>query len=76
MRMDADLSTKILRLKLALLAGEVMTPLRAWDRWRMAFNTYHRSIHSLRHNRGLNIKSKLVKDETTGARHSIHWIEK
>jgi hypothetical protein len=67
--------TKINRLKDALLSGQVMTPLRAWEMWYMSSSTYHREIWELRNVRKLSIKSDTVK-AANGIRHSIHWIEK
>jgi hypothetical protein len=68
-------STKIDRLRDALLSGHVMSPLRAWDMWYMSSSTYHREIWELRNKRGMQIKSDSVT-ATNGVRHSIHWIEK
>ena len=65
--------SKITLLKQALLNGEVTTPLLAWNRWRMAHNTYHRSIHSLRHGKdAMKIASTIVEND--GVRHSKHWV--
>lgn len=65
--------TKIKQLKSALLRGEVMTPLRAWERFGMAHNTYHRSIWSLKNAQKMPIKSRLTEEK--GASHSMHWLE-
>lgn len=69
-------NSKINELKQALLAGDVLTPLRAWDRWRMAHNTYHRSIWALKHNHGLPIRSMKLRDEGSDVTHSYHWLER
>lgn len=68
----ADTKTKIGKLRTALLSGQVTSPLRAWKWWRMAHNTYHRCIWSLRHTEGLDIRARTVEDG--GARYSMHWI--
>lgn len=67
-----DTQSKIAQLEADLRSGQVMTPLTAWSRYHMAHNTYHRSIHSLKHRKGLPIKSRLIDEG--GVRHSEHWI--
>jgi hypothetical protein len=66
--------TKIGLLRAALLAGDVLTPLAAWERFRMNSSTYHRCIWELFHKERLAVESKIVT-EVNGIRHSVHWIE-
>jgi len=66
--------TKIAKLKQALKAGDILTPERAYRRFHMAHNTYHRSIYALRHHEGLPIRAHITV-ERNGVRHSIHWLE-
>lgn len=57
----------------ALVAGEPLSPLHAWERWRMNSSTYHRCIWEFTHREGLAVHSHLVT-EPNGVRHSVHWI--
>lgn len=66
-------ATKIGMLRAALLAGDVLTPLAAWERFKMNSSTYHRCIWELYHKEHLAIESKIVT-EVNGIRHSVHWI--
>lgn len=66
--------TKIAALKQVIMSGEVMSPERAYHRFHMAHNTYHRSIYALRHHEGLPIRAHITV-ERNGVRHSIHWLE-
>lgn len=71
--MDEAKRTKVAKLKKALQAGVVMSPLRAWNTFHMAHNTYHRCIWELRHHHGMKICSRLTA--TNGVRHSVHWLD-
>jgi hypothetical protein len=66
--------TKIGMLRDALNAGQALTPLHAWERWRMNSSTYHRCIWELVHKEGMAIARRL-ETETNGIRHSVHWLE-
>jgi hypothetical protein len=70
----SDHPTKIGMLRQALREGEVMTPLKAWERFKMNSSTYHRCIWEMFHKEGLAINSKVVT-EVNGIRHSVHWLE-
>jgi hypothetical protein len=66
--------SKIGCLKDALLNGEVMSPQKAFERWNMQANTYHRSIYGLKNKHGLIIAGRILHNEKTGVEYSEHWI--
>ena len=67
--------TKISKLKEAILDGEVLSPLDAWGRWRIAQNTFNRQIWELKKKHGLKIKSEKVIGIGKRVKFCVHQLD-
>lgn len=66
---------KIAKLKAALEAGEVVTAAIAWERWKLAANSFNVAIHRLKRDpHKMNILTQQVT-EKTDAWYCRHWLE-